>query len=220
MLRTNLATRPFYNERAIHLALGAAALVVLALTAFNVYRVLSLSRQNTELRGRTDTAHAEAQRLTQQAAEIRRTINPEELERVVAAASEANALIDQRTFSWTEFFNHIEDTLPPEVMLTAVRPSVREGETQVVMIVLGRRAEDVDEFMEKLEATGAFEDVLATRQDFTDTRLYQVTIQSRYAAAYEEEAADTPAPAPSPTPGGSPTPTVTRASASAQAGVR
>ena len=33
MLRTNLSTRPFYNERAVHVALGLVALVVLALTA-------------------------------------------------------------------------------------------------------------------------------------------------------------------------------------------
>ena len=32
MLRTNLSTRPFYNERAVQLALGALALLVLAVT--------------------------------------------------------------------------------------------------------------------------------------------------------------------------------------------
>ena len=41
------------------------------------------------------------------------------------AAQEANALIDQRTFSWTELFNQIEATLPPDVMLTSVRPAVQ-----------------------------------------------------------------------------------------------
>ena len=49
VLRTNLSTRPFYNERAIHVAIGAAALVVLALTVWNVVRIVTLSRQNTEL---------------------------------------------------------------------------------------------------------------------------------------------------------------------------
>ena len=34
MLRTNLSTRPFYNERAVHLLLALAAVIVLALTAF------------------------------------------------------------------------------------------------------------------------------------------------------------------------------------------
>ena len=58
---------------------------------------------------------------------------------MVNEAEEANALIDQRTFSWTEFFNLIESTLPPDVMLSAVRPSFKDGITRVNMFVLGRR---------------------------------------------------------------------------------
>ena len=76
---------------------------------------------------------------------------------VAAAAREANSLIDQRTFSWTAFFNQIEATLPPDVMLVSVRPAVKDGATRVSLAVLGRTAEDIDEFIEKLEATGAFE---------------------------------------------------------------
>lgn len=195
MLRTNLSTRPFYNERAVHLALAIAALLVLALTAWNAVRIVTLSRHNTELSTQINREHAEAERLTAEAAAIRRSIDREQLEAVVAAAGEANSLIDQRTFSWTQFFNYIEATLPPDVMLTAVNPTVREGETRVVMNVLGRRAEDVDEFMEKLEATGAFERVIPSREDTTEQGLKRVTISSVYIAAAEEPA-EAPAPPP------------------------
>ena len=47
--------------------------------------------------------------------------------------------------------------------------------TSVTMTVLGRRSEDIDEFMEKLEATGAFEDVAAaSQQDRTEDGLLRV----------------------------------------------
>ena len=49
MLRTNLSTRPFYNERAVHLVLGLVALVVIGLTVANLVSVVRLSRQNTAL---------------------------------------------------------------------------------------------------------------------------------------------------------------------------
>ena len=42
MLRTNLSTRPFYNERAVHVGIVVAALLVLAITALNVDRLDSL----------------------------------------------------------------------------------------------------------------------------------------------------------------------------------
>ena len=63
MLRTNLSTRPFYNERAVHVAVALAALLVLAITVLNVVRIVSLSRHNTELSSRIGNEHAEATRL-------------------------------------------------------------------------------------------------------------------------------------------------------------
>lgn len=180
MLRTNLSTRPFYNDRAIHLAIAGAALLIAALTLWNAVRVVTLSRQNTELATRVNRDHGEAQQLTGAAEGIRRQINKDELQLVVDSAREANALIDQRTFSWTAFFNRLESTLPPNVMLTSVRPSVKEGVTRVTMSVLGRRAEDVDEFIESLEAIGAFENVLPTQQERTDEGLYRVVVESVY----------------------------------------
>lgn len=203
MLRANLSTRPFYNERAVHVLIGAAALMILALTAMNLYRVVTLSSQNTELSGRINRDQAEAEQLTRMATDIRRRIDTEELQVVVTAAREANALIDQRTFSWTAFFNRIESTLPPDVMLSSIRPSVKDGETRVSMTVLGRRAEDIDEFMERLEATGAFEDVVPATQDRTEGGLYRVAVSSVYTGLLDVNATGTSPAAPgAATPGG------------------
>lgn len=182
MIRTNLSTRPFYNERAVHLAIAAGAVLVAALTVWNVLSVISLSRQQTELSTRINSDHAQAEQLNRMAAEIRGRVNEAELQHVAAAAREANTLIDQRTFSWTMFFNHLETTLPPDVMLNSVRPIFKDGLTRVTMIVLGRRAEDIDEFLEKLEATGAFEDVVPAQRDNTESGLFRVVVESIYTA--------------------------------------
>ena len=148
---------------------------------FNVTRVVTLSRHNTELSARADADRAEAQRLIGEAARIRKTINKDELALVVAAAQEANVLIDQRTFSWTEFFNQIESTLPPDVMLTSVRPSFKKGVTHVAMSVLAREAPDLEEFMDKLEATGSFSHVVLASEDSTDEGLFRALIETDYA---------------------------------------
>ena len=186
MLRTNLSTRPFYNERAIQLLLALAALLVVILTAFNAIRIFSLSRQNTELSSLVNRDRQEAQRLTRDAQRIRAGINVEELQATADAAGVANALIDQRTFSWTEFFNRIEETLPPDVMLTTVQPSFGREATIIQMSVLGRQIEDIDEFMEKLEATGAFHDVLPTQEDTTDEGLHRLMVRSTYTGTVSE----------------------------------
>jgi type IV pilus assembly protein PilN len=185
VLQGNLSTRPFYNERAVQLLLLLAGVVVFALTLFNVTRIVSLSQQNTQLSSSTASEREESVRLRREAATIRSGINQAELKTIVAAAQEANVLIDQRTFSWTEFFNRIEETLPPDVMLTEVQPSFHENQTVISMMVLGRRTEDVDEFVEKLEATGAFEHVLPKQHDKTDEGLTRVLITSTYRGGAE-----------------------------------
>ena len=189
MLRSNLSTRPFYNERAVHVLLALAGVVVVLLTAFNAIRIIALSRQNTELSSLINRDHEEAQRLTREAQRIRAGINPKELEATANSAAIANSLIDQRTFSWTEFFNHIEETLPPDVMLTSVRPSFNNDVTTIQMTVLGRRSEDLDEFMEKLEATGAFDSVLPAQRDTTDEGLDRLLLEAIYTGEVAEEPA-------------------------------
>ncbi len=205
MLRNNLSTRPFYNERAVHALLGLVAAVVAVLTAINLYEIVRLSRQNTELSSRIDQNRGEAAKLTREAARIRKGINQEELEVVVNAAREANTIIEQRTFSWTAFFNHIENTLPPDVMLTAVQPTITEDGTRVALTVVGRRIADIDEFMEKLEATGAFDNVQPRQFDHLDNGNPRVVIESQYVQTGEppeKPTEQTPAPPKTPQPAG------------------
>ena len=145
------------------------------LTAFNAIRIVSLSRQNTELsslvnRDRDGGAAPDARGGSASApASTRRSSQA-----VADAAEEANALIDQRTFSWTEFFNqHRGDAAARRDADVGAADRSRTDVTTIQMSVLGRRSEDIDEFMEKLEATGAFDDVLPTQQDTTDEGLHR-----------------------------------------------
>ena len=146
MLRTNLATRPFYNERAVYMVLGAVAVVGLVALTTGVLRIVDLSQRNTELTARAERAESEGADLSARAAEIQRAVSPQALDEVAAAAREANLLIDQRVFSWTDFFNRIETTLPPDVMMTEVRPDIEPGSIEVTMGVLGRRLDGINEF--------------------------------------------------------------------------
>jgi Tfp pilus assembly protein PilN len=193
VLRSNLSTRPFYNERAVHLAIALAALLVAVLTGASIVKLVSLSRHNTELATGIGADRQEAERLTREAARIRRGIDQKELALIAAQAREANALIDQRTFSWTELFNQVESTLPPDVMLTSVRPTVDDSGTRVTFTVVGRSVEDIDEFLEKLEATGVFEQVLPGQGDKTDDGLRRQIVQALYVPHAEEKAGAEPA---------------------------
>ncbi len=183
MIRTNLSTRPFYNERAVHAAAVVVALVVLAITAWQVVRVVRLSRYKTELNTVIKRDRNEADYRAKDAAHIRRGLNQKELTVVAAAAKEANELIEQRTFSWTALFNQLESTLPEDVMLTAVRPEFKDGETQVNLEVQGRRSDDIDAFWDRLEKTGAFRDIQWSAVNVSEDGLHRIQMKAAYTPA-------------------------------------
>ena len=130
MLRGNLSTRPFYNERLVTIAMALVALVALALAAFNVSELVALveaaqrrSRPGSQ-RDRRRSARGSRARPTS----LRRTVDPApRSSRSRARPAKRTTLIDQRTFSWTVFFGLIEKTLPLDVRLVAVSPQAREG---------------------------------------------------------------------------------------------
>jgi hypothetical protein len=191
MGRINLSTRPFYNERAVNTALALALAVVLAVTAFNLWRVYLLSGRHAQLQARITQAEQKARQFREQASRIRASINGRELEATVAAAREANALIERRVFSWTEVLNQFETTLPASVRISSVRPRVeRDGSMVVDVVVLGRSVEAVDTFIENLERGGAFTSVLSTDEFVNDAGLIQASIEGRYNPAVAASAGE------------------------------
>jgi Tfp pilus assembly protein PilN len=194
MLRTNLSTRPFYNTHAVHVMLGAFALLVLAITLFNVVETLRLSGRQSALGARASEAEAEATRQRGEAARIRAQIDPKELEVVSAAAREANAIIDQRAFSWTGLFAQLEATLPENVRVTAIRPSLdREGGFVVSMAVEARRVEDLDAFMEALEKESTFHSVRPVEERPAESGLIEAIVEGTYEAPVREVPSPPPA---------------------------
>ena len=113
MIKSNLATRPFYNERAVHLAILLLALIVVLASVFNVTRVIQLSRSDTRLGTQAGTkamiglvqlgrVHGQAalQRGIEQAlalgvhdgAAVKHLVETPQLERAQAAVLEIGAL--------------------------------------------------------------------------------------------------------------------------------
>ncbi len=191
MLRSNLSTRPFYNERAIRVLVGALAALAIGLTLFNAYEILRLRGQSRDSRETIAQNDAQARDIRDKAAVIRRSIDRAKLDAVQVAAVEANALIDRRTFSWTELLNLFQSTLPPDVRIAGVMPQVdKDGRRLVQVSVHSRRAEDLAEFIEALEMTGAFSGVLS-RSDQPDES--GSTLRSELQAYYTPVTASAPA---------------------------
>lgn len=180
MLRGNLATRPFYNERLVTLAIVLGAVAVVALTAFNASQVLSLSGQRAAFKAEQSRDDAEAATVNQGTLAVQKSVDQTRLVALSRQTREANDLIDERTFSWTIFLDHIEKTLPRDARLLSVAPRVNRGEFEIGMSVNAKGYDDLEEFVDKLLAAGVFYDTIAGTTNQNDDGTFTGAIMTRY----------------------------------------
>lgn len=180
MIRTNLSTRPFYNARAVHALLGLFAVVVVAVTAYNAVQLVRLGNSQRTLGAKAAAAERETTRLRAEAVQALARVDKKELAIVDRAAREANAIIDQRTFSWTDVLGHFEHTLPSDVRITSVQQ--RAGR-QIVLGAEARSVDDIQEFIEALEKTGAFQNVIPRSETVMENDILQAQLEATYVSA-------------------------------------
>ena len=180
MLRGNLSTRPFYNERAVQVGLGALAALLVALTAFTVWQLVSLSAQQGDLSARIARDEQRAAALRQEATRVRSRVDAALLASTERATREANEVIDERTFSWTGLFNVIERTIPTDVRLQAITPEVEKGILRVRLVLSATRIEPVGVFLDRLEAAGAFVDLRSLEDQVQEDGSHVVICSGQY----------------------------------------
>ena len=184
MIRTNLSTRPFYNERAVRLWLLGVGVFVVAISIINATRVIHYSRSDTQLATEASRDERRAVEARAAAMQLRASMDPRQVDRASAEARQANELIDRRTFSWTELFNQFEMTLPDDVRITSVRPKLEPTRGIVLtIVVVSKSVDEVSLFMESLEQTGAFADLLSSEEHVDEQGLLVASLTSVYVPA-------------------------------------
>jgi hypothetical protein len=147
---------------------------------FNVISLVRLAASQRSLGARAVQAQNDATKLRADAARVRAQVDAKELEVVSGAAREAKSIIEMRSFSWTELLAQFEKTLPENVRITAVQPRVEDGRFVIGMRVEARQIGDLEKFLEDLEMTGAFRNVLATDEQATDDGLLEAVVEGLY----------------------------------------
>lgn len=180
-LRTNLATRPFYNERAAQAAIVGLAIVVAVGTAVNVVRLAALTSKDSALVSETADAERRTRALRQATTQARSGLDGAGLAEVSSAVREANAVIDGRTWSWTALFNWLETNLPAEVRITGITPRIDpKGAFVLGFTVESESVEGIDRFLAALESTGRFEGLLVRQEQETDEGTIEATAEGVY----------------------------------------
>jgi len=120
----NLASRPFRNNTLVGSALGIVGAALILASAYNLYIFLGygssyaqLQREQAEDRVKIASLQIEERRLV---AEVRQR----NFKKVFEQGKIASELIVRGAFSWTQLFNTLEAVVPPDVVMTAIRPNI------------------------------------------------------------------------------------------------
>jgi hypothetical protein len=141
---------------------------------------VALTGQQRELSARIARDEARAAALRREAQQVRSRVDARLLESTVKATREANAVIDERTFSWTALFNVFERTIPGEVRLRAVMPSNDRGVLLVRFTVNTPKVEPVGLFLDRLEAAGAFVGLRSVEEQGLEDGTFNVVCEGEY----------------------------------------
>ena len=182
MLKGNLSTRPFYNERLVSLVVGGAMILAIALLVFNVTSLYRLSGQRGQQNAEQEVSRAETARVNAEADRLRQSLDRSNLLVLAKDTREANDLIDQRTFSWTEFFTIVEKNMPRDARLMAVAPRVERGVFKIVMSVNAKQRDEVATLIDALLATGSFKDIFPVDSTALEDGTLTTTLESEYLA--------------------------------------
>jgi len=182
MLKGNLATRPFYNERFVNGILLLAAVVGLAMAVYSAGRILDLGGERSTRVTRQQTAKVEAAAIRGRAEREKNSVDRNAYLMLAASTFEANTLIDERTFSWTVFFGQLEKTLPFDVRLIQVAPRWERGVFGINMTVNVKRREDLSTFLDALQGTQSFYDVFASELQGMEDGTYNAQVAGGYVA--------------------------------------
>ena len=161
--KLNLASQPFRNRAlpwAVAVLVSLASVVALVLI-FSEYSRVRAEADATDRQ--VQTLRSQRAELERQAAAIRQNIPPEQRQTLEAA----HALVERKSFSWSQLFADLERLLPSSVRVSRinVREVSRRGEQTTAdldLTVVGRTPNDVIGMMTEMNRAGAFRAVPVT----------------------------------------------------------
>jgi len=155
----NLASEPFRRDRPVLAALAAASVLLIAALAVLISLAVTERGRATETSRAIEQLRAQLRALTAEQARLegllRQPANAEVLER----SRFLNDLLQRKGISWTRIFDDLENVMPHNVRLFAVRPQVNpQNQIYLDMVVGAESGPPVVEMLKRLEAAPEFGD--------------------------------------------------------------
>jgi len=157
-IHLNLAAKPYRDYRPVYLTVAAMAVLTLILLGYNVvtgYEYLIETEQTRTEIASLEKETADERALAKQLAERIDRIDLRTLDR---RSRFINQQIKERALSFSTLLDDLERTLPNDVKLTTLNPSVDdEGNVRLALSCISRKRDGMTDFLNRLYEDPSFE---------------------------------------------------------------
>jgi hypothetical protein len=120
----NVATRPFRNNALVGGLLGVIGAALVAATAVNLYVYFNYGNSYARLLRDQALDRTKIEQLEVEEKRLAGEVRARDFKKMFERGKLASDLIRRRAFSWTLLFNTLETVVPPDVVMTAIRPNI------------------------------------------------------------------------------------------------
>jgi Tfp pilus assembly protein PilN len=157
----NLSTRPFPAYRAANVGLTAVLVVLIGVSVWQGVSYARYTRAAAQIRSEERAARTESDGLGAKYQQLDTKLNTTTAKAKQNEIGYLNSLIVRKGFSWTRVFSVLEQMIPEGVHLTSLRPEIGENGKMILHIdVRGKNIVDVSDFIDLLEKSDVFENVV------------------------------------------------------------
>jgi type IV pilus assembly protein PilN len=153
----NLATQPFRRDRPILVASTALAILLVGLFGMLISLEYLERGQMRGTRAEISQLESELRRLASEQAKLDAVLRQPQNAEVLERSLFLNALLYRKGISWTKIFDDLEKTLPHNVRLISIRPTVNaENQISLEMNVGAESTQPIIDMLLKLESSDVF----------------------------------------------------------------
>jgi type IV pilus assembly protein PilN len=157
----NLASQPFRRDRAMLAASMAVSLVLVATLGALISLIMADRAQLADVRSDVDGLNRQIRAATAEQERLDAVLRKPENAEVLETSVFLNSLLYRKGISWTRIFSDLEKTVPYNVKVLAIRPSVNSANQVMLDMTVGADSpEPVIQLYKALEESPLFGSVM------------------------------------------------------------
>jgi hypothetical protein len=180
-LHLNLASRPYRNYRPLYSVVVGLSLLIAFLALKNIETYYEYTRETKNTRAQIAKLEGDAAQEQRRAEIVTNQIARIDVSALRAQTSFVNAKLAERTFSWSELLDRLEDVTADDVRIESITPKFSgNGTVQLALRCEAKTADGMIEMLNRFNGNPQFFDPFPSTETVSETGGYAFGISVQY----------------------------------------